>query len=113
MCILASAFFIFLLSIAITNTLMLPTHSKVAIVTGASRGIGRQVALALGRAGCSVVVNFNSNEQAAKDVCNLIRSGSGFATPFKADCSDPSNVSAMMDFTKREVCVLLKSKIMS
>ena len=38
---------------------------KVALVTGASRGIGRACAISLGKAGFTVVVNYNSNEAAA------------------------------------------------
>lgn len=50
----------------------LPEH-PVAIVTGASRGIGKAIAIALGEAGCKVVVNFSSNEAAALEVCEEIK----------------------------------------
>ena len=42
--------------------------NPVALVTGASRGIGRAIALALGDAGCKVIVNYASNEAAALEV---------------------------------------------
>ena len=42
--------------------------NPVAVVTGASRGIGRAIALALADAGCKVIVNYASNEAAALEV---------------------------------------------
>ena len=47
---------------------------KVAIVTGASRGIGRACALALGKKGYTVVVNYSSNEAKAQEVLDEIKS---------------------------------------
>lgn len=46
--------------------------SKVAIVTGASRGIGRAIALELGQAGATVIVNYNRNAEAAEAIANEI-----------------------------------------
>ena len=46
---------------------------KVAVVTGASRGIGRAAALAFAREGCTVVVNYNRNQQKARDVVDSIK----------------------------------------
>ena len=46
--------------------------SKVAIVTGASRGIGKAIALELGQAGASVIVNYNRNAEAAEAVASSI-----------------------------------------
>lgn len=45
--------------------------NPVAVVTGASRGIGKAIALALADAGCKVIVNYASNEAAALEVCKL------------------------------------------
>lgn len=73
--------------------------NPVAIVTGASRGIGKAVALALGAAGCKVVINYASNEAAAIEVCDEIKAlgeekgGSGF--PVKANCANVEEVRAM------------------
>ena len=47
--------------------------SKVAIVTGSSRGIGRACALRLAKEGMDVVVNYNSNEAEAMKVVNAIK----------------------------------------
>ena len=48
-------------------------EGKVAIVTGASRGIGRAIVLALARWGANVVVNYRSNEKLAVEVANSNR----------------------------------------
>lgn len=64
-------------------------HSQRALVTGASRGIGRAVALALGRAGAEVIVHFRTQEAAAHDVAAAIRADGGEATVLQADLADP------------------------
>jgi NAD(P)-dependent dehydrogenase (short-subunit alcohol dehydrogenase family) len=56
-----------------------------ALVTGASRGIGRAIALELGRLGFAVVVNFASRAQAAEDVAELINSKGGMALAVQGD----------------------------
>lgn len=61
---------------------------RVAIVTGASRGIGREVALLLARRGATVVVNYNQNAGAAEDVVKAIESENGRAMAVQADVSD-------------------------
>ena len=61
---------------------------KVALVTGASRGIGRACAIALGKAGFTVAVNYNSNEAAADEVVNIIREAGSDAMKVKANVSD-------------------------
>jgi len=73
-------------------------EGKIAVVTGASRGIGREVALELGRQGASVVVNFNHNSQAADDVVNTIQEAGGQAATFQADVSDFSQCETLIKF---------------
>ena len=61
---------------------------KIAVVTGASKGIGKATALALGAAGANVVVNYLSSPTAAEDVVQAI--GADRAIAIKADVSDLS-----------------------
>ena len=69
---------------------------KVALVTGASRGIGRACAIALGKAGFTVAVNYNSNDAAAEEVVNIIKEAGSDAMKIKANVSDLNEVKAMM-----------------
>jgi glucose 1-dehydrogenase len=66
-----------------------------ALVTGANSGIGMAVAKALAAAGASVVVNYVSNENVARQVVNDIEAGGGTAMAFKADVSEEDQVKAM------------------
>ena len=61
---------------------------RVAIVTGASRGIGRAIALGLARAGASVVVNYAADRTAAAEVVSQIKAGGGRAVDVQADVGD-------------------------
>lgn len=70
---------------------------KIALVTGASKGIGKATALALAAAGSSVVINFNSDEQAAKDLVGKI--GADRALAVKADCSSLSGIDFLVKQT--------------
>lgn len=61
---------------------------KVAVVTGASRGIGRAIALLLGQEGASVVVNYNQNAKAADEVVKAIETGGGKAIAHQANVGE-------------------------
>ena len=63
-------------------------EGKFAVVTSASRGIGRAVAIELGRQGAGVVVNFNRDSAAAEDVVKAIEEAGGKSVAFKADVSE-------------------------
>jgi 3-oxoacyl-[acyl-carrier protein] reductase len=72
-------------------------QGKVALVTGASRGIGRATALALASEGAKVVVNYASSSGAAEAVVSEITSGGGQAIAIKADMSKVAEVEAMYE----------------
>jgi len=69
---------------------------KVAVVTGASRGIGRAIALELARRGARVVVNYNRSDAAAAEVVAAIEADGGQATAIQADVSDFSAARALI-----------------
>lgn len=81
--------------------------NPVAIVTGAGRGIGKAIALALGDAGCKVIINYIANESLALDVCNEIKERAGHlgavGIPVKANCADPAEIKAMFAKVNAEV----------
>ena len=81
---------------------LLDLSGKIALVTGAGRGIGRSVALALGSAGAKVVVNYNSSEEAAREVVGAIESDGGEAKAVKADVSKPQDVDDMVNNMVKE-----------
>ncbi|SFE20756.1 3-oxoacyl-[acyl-carrier protein] reductase [Paenibacillus catalpae] len=74
-------------------------QGKVAIVTGASRGIGRQIAIQLGEAGAKVVVNYSSNGEKANEVVKLIEQAGGEAAAVRGDISKVSDVEALFSET--------------
>ncbi|HLA14651.1 MAG TPA: SDR family NAD(P)-dependent oxidoreductase [Gemmatimonadaceae bacterium] len=66
------------------------------MVTGASRNIGRQIALSLAAEGCAIVVHTGSNVENATAVVSEIEAGGGSAFAVVADLGDPAQVSAMI-----------------
>jgi 3-oxoacyl-[acyl-carrier protein] reductase len=66
---------------------MAPLTDRVAIVTGASRGIGRGIALELAKRGATVIVNYNSSPDAAQQVVSEIEGAAGKAIAIQADVS--------------------------
>lgn len=72
-----------------------PLTDKVAIVTGASRGIGRAIAIALGQAGASVVVNYARSADAAHEVVAEIAAAGGAAIAIGGNMGEPEAVDAL------------------
>ena len=70
---------------------------RVTLVTGASRGIGRAIALELGRAGARVAVNYSARPDAADEVVAAIRAAGGDAVALAADVSDPAAAAGLVD----------------
>ena len=68
---------------------------KVALVTGAGRGIGRAIALELAKRGCAVAVNYSRSEGPANEVVEEITAAGGEAFAVKADVSNAEEVKAM------------------
>jgi 3-oxoacyl-[acyl-carrier protein] reductase len=69
---------------------------KSAIVTGASRGIGRAIAIDLAARGASVVINYNSSESAAQEVLSAITTAGGKAVAVRGDVSRPEDANAVI-----------------
>jgi 3-oxoacyl-[acyl-carrier protein] reductase len=80
-----------------------PLAGRVALVTGASSGIGSACALALADAGAAVAVGFSANRSGADDVVARILERGGAATTIGADLSDPAAAIALVDTTVNEL----------
>jgi 3-oxoacyl-[acyl-carrier protein] reductase len=75
---------------------------SVALVTGASSGIGRAAAVALAQAGFDVVINYSRSEQAARESANLAQGKGAKTLVFQCDVSDDSAVRKMLAAVERE-----------
>uniref|UniRef100_UPI001CB90BAF 3-oxoacyl-[acyl-carrier-protein] reductase 4 n=1 Tax=Erigeron canadensis TaxID=72917 RepID=UPI001CB90BAF len=71
-------------------------EAPVVIVTGASRGIGKAVALTFGKAGCKVLVNYARSSKEAEEVCKQIETLGGQALTFGGDVSKEEDVASMI-----------------
>lgn len=79
---------------------MIDLSGNVALVTGASRGIGRATAIRLAEAGADVIVNYVTSQSAAGEVARDIHQLGRRAATVKADVSEPDDVAAMLDFVR-------------
>ncbi len=77
-------------------------QNRTAIVTGATRGIGRGIALELARRGCNVAFNYVRNTAAAELLVGEIAALGTTATAFQADVADPAAVDAMVRHVKEQ-----------
>lgn len=71
--------------------------SKVVLVTGASRGIGRQIAVAFGKSGAQVAVHYRQEEAKARSVASAVKEAGGESQIFQADVRDLGQVHRMVD----------------
>lgn len=77
-------------------------ENKVAIVTGASRGIGKAIAITYARYGANVVVNYCGSKEKAEEVVNLISKEGKKAVAYQADVADAKAVEQMFEFAIKE-----------
>jgi 3-oxoacyl-[acyl-carrier protein] reductase len=77
-------------------------EGKSAIVTGAARGVGRATALALARAGCAVLINYNTSASAAQDTAGAARALGVRAVPFQGNVAEDSACRSMVKAAARE-----------
>lgn len=69
-------------------------QGQIALVTGASRGIGRAIALALGQSGAHVIINYRGNQAAAEETLGLLRAANGNGELSAFDIADEAQVEA-------------------
>lgn len=85
-------------------------QGQTAVVSGASLGIGRACAIALGKAGANVIVNYRSHDDQAKEVVQTIRQSGGQAIHFKGDVAQQESVeelvaTAVQEFGRLDIAV--------
>ncbi|KAI1809150.1 tetrahydroxynaphthalene reductase [Poronia punctata] len=74
-----------------------PLNGKVALITGAGRGIGRGIAIELGTRGASVVVNYSRSAKSAEEVVQQLSRVGAKAVALQADISNPADVAALFE----------------
>ena len=77
-----------------------------AVVTGASRGIGRAISVALARSGCNILINYAGNAAAAEETAALCREAAGEkeiqVLVYQADVSDETQANALIDYAEEQ-----------
>src|SRR3990172_12183378 len=77
-------------------------NNKVALITGASRGIGKEIALLLAKNGASIAVNYKNSEKDAEEVVNSIRNSGGKAIKVRAAVERLHEAEEMIQTVKSE-----------
>jgi len=80
----------------------LDVTGKIALVTGASRGIGRECSKLLSKAGAEVIINYNKSKEEAEKVLNEISHDGGKAEIVKADIAKPEDVQALFEYIRKK-----------
>ncbi len=79
-----------------------PTPTAVVAITGASRGIGRVLAIKLARSGAALVVNYKSNADLAAETLELVREAGGSGMTVQADIEQPEDIDRMFEAVREE-----------
>ncbi|EJU03424.1 hydroxysteroid dehydrogenase [Dacryopinax primogenitus] len=74
---------------------------KVALITGSSRGIGKEYALALGAQGVNVVINYHSSAETAAAVVDAVKQAGGDAIAVQGNVSNVSDIAALFEQAKK------------
>jgi 3-oxoacyl-[acyl-carrier protein] reductase len=93
----------FFRDLALFGFVMMTLEGKVALVTGASRGIGAGIGRVLARHGAAVAVNYFSSPDLATAVCEEINSQNGRAWPVYSDVTNASDVEAMVAAVQKQL----------
>lgn len=75
---------------------------KTVLVTGGSKGIGKEIVYAFAAAGYNVILNYNSSEQSAKTIAKDLESCKGIVEPYKADVTNRFEVNEMVEYAFKE-----------
>jgi len=81
---------------------MVAEDAKVILVTGSSRGLGRAIAVDLGKQGQKVIVNYAGSEDAANETVEMVKAAGGEAIAIQANCADINDIKAMFKTATEE-----------